>query len=108
MKFPAPMRLFLAGTSLLPMLALAAPHARPGDMGLRHDLQVLADYGALSGPVTTWPVSWDAVLLDLEKVRADDVVLPNRVLPTYERMLERARRETARGKASFGVRNNFV
>ena len=27
--------------------------------------------GAISGPVTTWPISWDAVLNDLEKVVSD-------------------------------------
>jgi hypothetical protein len=71
-------------------------------MALRHDLHVLADYGALQGPVTTWPIAWDAVLNDLENVVANDVVLPNRVLPTFNRVLDRARREAARGQATFG------
>jgi hypothetical protein len=80
---------------------LAAPQAQPGDVGLRHDIQVLADYGAISGPVTTWPISWDALLADLEYVQANDIVLPNKVLPTFNRILARAQREAGRGKASF-------
>ena len=80
----------------------AAPEARPGDSGLRHDIQVLADYGAISGPVTTWPISWDALLADLEFVQANDVVLPNKVLPTFSRVLARAQREAGRGQVSFG------
>ena len=94
-------RPLLAALCLCSSAALAAPQAQPGDMALRHDLQVLADYGAFSGPVTTWPIAWDAILHGLEKVRSDDVVLPNRVLPTFERVLARAQRESARGKVSF-------
>ncbi len=67
---------------------------------MRHDIQVLADYGALRSPVTTWPISWDAVLADLEYVQANDIVLPNRVLPTFDRVLVRARREATRGRMS--------
>ena len=81
--------------------ALAAPLAAPGDMGLRHDIQVLADYGAISGPVTTWPLSWDAVLADLERIKSDDVVLPNAVVPTFERVLAKAQREARRGRHSL-------
>jgi hypothetical protein len=82
--------------------AHAAPVAQPGDIGLRHDIQVLADYGAISGPVTTWPISWDAVIADLEFVLANDIVLPNKVLPTFNRVLARAQGQTARGQVAFG------
>jgi len=93
---------------LIPVLLLlssatwAAPLAAPGDMALRHDIQVLADYGAISGPVSTWPLSWDALLADLERTKSDDVVLPNAVIPTFERILARAQREARRGQHSFG------
>ena len=52
--------LFLAANT-----AFAGPVTPPGDIGLRHDIQVLADYGAISGPVTAWPISWDAIAADL-------------------------------------------
>jgi hypothetical protein len=81
----------------------AAPQAQPGDVALRHDIQVLADYGAISGPVTTWPISWDAVLADLEEIQANNVVLPNKVLPTFDRILSRALRETKRGEFTYGA-----
>jgi len=81
--------------------AFAAPQAQPGDVGLRHDIQVLADYGAISGPITTWPLSWDALLMDLEKIQSEDVVLPNAVLPTFQRVLARAQWETRRGAHSI-------
>jgi len=39
-------------------VALAQPWMAPGDLALRHDIQLLADAGILNGPVTTWPMSW--------------------------------------------------
>ena len=82
--------------------AMASPLV-PGDVRLRHDLQLLVDYGAISGPVTTWPISWDAVLGDLEKSRAMGIGLPGNLRPTYERVLAKARRETGRGEARFNA-----
>ena len=37
--------------------AVAEPLAAPGDMRLRHDLQLLNDSGAINIPLTAWPVS---------------------------------------------------
>ena len=36
--------------ALFASTAVAGPVAPVGDIGLRHDIQVLADYGAISGP----------------------------------------------------------
>jgi hypothetical protein len=91
----------VAVTLLAALSAMAGPVAEPGDVALRHDIQVLADYGAITGPVTTWPISWDSLRADLEAVKADDVVLPNAVIPTFERILARARLETSRGEHAF-------
>ena len=102
MRILAQSWLVLAGLLLFTPTVLAAPQAQPGDVGLRHDIQVLADYGAISGPVTTWPISWDAVLADLESVQANDVVLPNKVLPTFNRVLARAQREAGRNQFAYG------
>ncbi len=44
----------------------ASPWLAPGDLGLRHDLTLLADAGVLKAPITTWPVSWPDVLRDVE------------------------------------------
>ncbi|TVP51813.1 MAG: capsule assembly Wzi family protein [Halomonadaceae bacterium] len=54
-------------TSIMLMLSCtlvsAAPWAEPGDMRLRHSLQVLADQGQLSTPLNTWPVMWSGTTL---------------------------------------------
>ncbi len=83
---------------LINSITWAAPVVAPGDTALRHDVQVLADYGVISGPVTTWPLSWVAIRSDLEAAKADDVVVPNYVFRTMERVLTRALAETKRGE----------
>ncbi len=55
---------------------LASPALQPDDVGLRHDIQVLADYGVIRGPVTTWPLSWDAIAADLGAARDADIIVP--------------------------------
>jgi hypothetical protein len=37
----------------------------PGDLRLRHDLQLLSDAGIVHAPLTTWPVSWAEVARDV-------------------------------------------
>jgi hypothetical protein len=41
-----------------------------GNMGLRHDIQVLADAGVIEGPVSTWPLAWGDIASDLETLAA--------------------------------------
>src|SRR5690606_26859059 len=47
--------------------AAAGPFVPAGDAALRADIQLLADHGVLSGPVTTWPLSWGPIMADLEE-----------------------------------------
>ncbi len=46
-------------------LAMADPWARPGDLALRHDIQLLADAGLIEAPVNTWPMPWGALAAGL-------------------------------------------
>ena len=41
----------------VPLTAAALPLAAPGDMRLRHDLQLLNDIGVINVPLTAWPIS---------------------------------------------------
>ena len=65
--------------------ALAGPWIDPGDMALRHDIQLLADAGVIQSPVTSWPLSWGDVLNDIadfsgvETLREDEVAAVTRV-----------------------------
>ena len=57
--------LLLACLLAAPMTS-AGPWIDPGDSGLRHDIQILADAGVITGPVTTWPLSWGDIQASLE------------------------------------------
>ena len=48
--------------------AQADPLARPGDLQLRHDIQLLADEGVINIPVTMWPIPWDDIDAALDAV----------------------------------------
>jgi hypothetical protein len=49
--------LFAAAVLLYSAVATADPLAAPGDMRLRHDLQLLSDAGVIDVPLTAWPLS---------------------------------------------------
>jgi hypothetical protein len=82
--------------------AAAGPVIAPGDVGLRHEIQMLADYGVIRGPVTTWPLSWDAVEADLRRASNDEIVLPVAVERARDRLLARAEREAQRSRHRVG------
>jgi len=99
------MRRFAAAVLVFSMSGVVAgPVAPAGDIGLRHDIQVLADYGVVSGPATTWPISWDAVAADLQVAVDSKVIFPNAVERTMQRLIGRANRELLRGRPRMNGR----
>ena len=46
-------------------IALADPWLAPGDLAMRHDIELLADVGIIHGPVMTWPMSWPDISRDV-------------------------------------------
>lgn len=62
--------LLLATLPLLSLPAFAEPWAAPGDLLLRHDLELLNDSGAMNLPLTTWPLSWGDIGRGLAQVDA--------------------------------------
>ncbi len=52
---------------LTPPAALAEPWLAPGDSWLRSDLQRLSDAGVITGPMTTWPLSWADLARDINE-----------------------------------------
>ncbi len=67
----------------------AAPLITPGDIALRHDIQRLADYGIIKGPVSTWPLAWGPIFTDISNIEQVDQ-LPGDVLDAISRLRERA------------------
>jgi len=64
----------LAGLAvMLPLFppAHAGPWIAPGEPGLRHDIQLLADAGIIDGPVSSWPLAWGDLRVDLQHPASD-------------------------------------
>jgi len=73
MRFPAHKWLLLAACFLLPMSAIADPLAAPGDMRLRHDLQLLNDAGVINVPLTAWPIPLGNISTALRDASLEDL-----------------------------------
>ena len=97
-------RITLITLAFFASTTFAGPVAPAGDIGLRHDIQVLADYGVISGPVTTWPISWEALAADLQTAVDSKVVYPNAVESTMQRLITRANRAAVKNKPHLNGR----
>jgi hypothetical protein len=82
--------------------AQAHPWLAPGDEGVRADIQRLADFGVLRGPVTTWPLSWPDIARDV--LGADLHSMDRATVDALLRIQRRARLASARGFAGAGIR----
>jgi|GEM_PF-108554 len=49
----------------------ASPWAMPGNLILRHDIQVLVDSGVINIPITTWPLAWGDIAYNLSKTEQE-------------------------------------
>jgi hypothetical protein len=80
----------------------AEPWIAPGDVALRHELQMLSDAGLIRSPLSTWPNSWPQIARELLAV--DDARVPARYVPVLERVRARARRATRSGDLTIHAR----
>lgn len=62
----------LVATTLIPT-SQAAPWVDTGDARLRHHIQVLADSGIISSPITTWPLMWASIAEDISKANVKNL-----------------------------------
>ncbi|MEJ0084672.1 MAG: capsule assembly Wzi family protein [Pseudomonadota bacterium] len=99
-----PRRALTAGICLVLAhgVANADPWLAPGDPGVRHDIQLLADAGILRGPVTTWPLSWPDIARDA--LGADARNLDAATADALVRVQRLSRSASARGYAGLGAR----
>jgi hypothetical protein len=95
---------FLAGliTLVLTQVANASPFIASGDLALRQDIQRLADYGIIHHTVTTWPLAWGPLLVDLKSASAAD--LPPAIADALIRLRAQAERETRVADLRFKAR----
>jgi len=75
--------------------AEASPWAEAGDRQLRNDIEILAHFGLIRGPITTWPLPWAQIT---DRLNADT----GKPLPPHVRMaLARVRSKMPSGE-DFG------
>lgn len=79
--------------------AWAGPYVPAGDLGLRSDIQLLADHGVIKGPTSTWPLAWGPILSDLRDTSAAE--LPASVNEAFNRVRDRADWDTRTGELMF-------
>ena len=79
---------------------LAAPWAEPGDRVLRRDIELLAAYRVIDGPITTWPISWAQISRSFAQI--SDEPLPMHVQRAIGRV--RAHIPAAEDYRGFGVK----
>lgn len=100
--FPAQVLLIL-----LAAVAAANAHGSPfigaGDTALRSDIQLLADYGIVKGPTTTWPLAWGPILADLAAFD-DEASAPGDVVDALARVRRRANWDARTGVLFFNAR----
>lgn len=75
----------------------------PGDISLRHDIQLLSDAGIVKGPVTSWPLAWGPLLADLAAVDPDRA-LPPSVAMALTRVRDRADGATRSRELQYRLR----
>jgi hypothetical protein len=88
----------VALTSLAWRPAAAEPWMGPGDVLLRHDLQLLSDAGLLSGPSLGWPIGWSLVARELSALQF------NTLTPAQRTAAARLRQRVARESRTDDVR----
>jgi len=86
----------IVAAALCTSSATADTFAPPGDLRLRHDLQLLNDSGVTNLPVTAWPLSVDDIDRSLADVRTSQV--PLAAGDAYARV-----REYLRGNTNGGM-----
>ncbi|MGB5621477.1 MAG: capsule assembly Wzi family protein [Gammaproteobacteria bacterium] len=93
----------LAAGLMLSCTALADPWAPPGDMILRHDVQLLADAGVIRSPVTAWPISWATLDADIAETDPSQI---NRLSGSEQAAFQRLRDRVRANKALSGIQPN--
>ena len=72
----------------------ASPWAIPGDLVLRHDIQVLVDSGVINIPMTTWPLAWGDIAYNLSKTEKE---MTSFELASFQRIKEALLKEEIGG-----------
>lgn len=81
----------------------AGPWLAPGDLTIRHDLELIDEAGLITIPISTWPLSWGDVSRALNEVTSNEDLDPA-LAAAINRLRERAAAETDWGWVKPKVR----
>lgn len=84
-------------------LVNAAPFAEVGDARLRHDIQLLSDYGIIKAPVSAWPIAWNSLSTNIASARINGKT-PKSVINSLRRVKKRIRKESRKGRFNLSTR----
>lgn len=87
----------------LPPVAVSAPWLAPGDLSMRHDIELLADSGVIPAPITTWPMSWPDIARAVSREEHTEALLPA-VADALARVQRAARIASQSGLSETAVR----
>ena len=77
--------------------ARSEPWLPPGDIGLRHDVQLLVDSQVINSPVSSWPLSWGDLAQDVNAFEDHDT-LDAGAQAALTRLTRRLRQELSVGE----------
>jgi hypothetical protein len=89
--------------TLVASAARAGPWIASGDLALRHDIQLLADAGIISSPVSTWPMSWPDISRQVLAASEREEPRDPAVEQALARMLIAARRASSGWRVRAGA-----
>jgi len=84
-------------------VVFAAPFAEVGDASLRHDIQLLSDYGIIKAPVSAWPIAWNSLSTNIANADIDGRT-PQSVINSLRRIQKRIRKESRKGRFNLNAR----
>ncbi len=84
-------------------LVNAAPFAEVGDARLRHDVQLLSDYGIIKAPVSAWPIAWNSLSTNIASASINGKT-PKSVINSLRRVQKRIRKESRKGRFNSSIR----
>lgn len=79
-------------------MAIAGPWLMPGNMAIKSDVDLLADYGVITAPVLSWPIAWKNIGPALEANSSKIKSLPPAAQGAYKRLLALYKQQTQQHK----------
>lgn len=100
-------KIFLLSTLIFNVSTIAEPWIDTSDIYLKANIQLLADTGHITTPVTTYPLMWHDIVRDLKKIDQSNLTINQQNAYHYINHQSRlAKKNLTRIKANVGLKND--